>query len=183
MEQCEICSATVRELRRGRCWGCYNRWVETRPVGLGAFCRMCGERRRAHLKSVELLGSWVPCCHNCSARIDALTEVPASLTAIRQRLDRERRQRPRRLGRSDTRVFPYERRDDDRRRSRLGRGTEAPPSLSREAEGMHPVDDAMIVEIEELASELEALAASIPANREETGELTRIRAVPPPIPR
>ena len=35
---CDVCSAKVHELRRGRCWGCYARWVDARPVGVGARC-------------------------------------------------------------------------------------------------------------------------------------------------
>ena len=28
---CGVCGAAVSELRRGRCWGCYTRWAESRP--------------------------------------------------------------------------------------------------------------------------------------------------------
>jgi hypothetical protein len=31
-----VAEAGVTELRRGRCWGCYMRWAESRPVGRGA---------------------------------------------------------------------------------------------------------------------------------------------------
>ena len=167
----------MRELRRGRCWGCYGRWVDSRPVGLGASCRFCGERRRSHLKSVELLGAWVPTCHNCSARIGALMPLPQSVAAIREALIRERRREPRRGGKADGRVFPYERRDEDRRR-RLGRGTGANTSGGRrEPERPDPVDDEMIVEIAELAEDLEALAADLPGEPV-SSDLTRIREIP-----
>src|SRR5688572_17132707 len=96
--QCEICGARVRELRRGRCWGCYTRWVDARPVGLGASCRLCGERRRAYLKSIELVGAWATVCHNCGARVGALEQLPRSTGEIRAMLARERRATPRRTG-------------------------------------------------------------------------------------
>jgi hypothetical protein len=175
MNQCDICSATVRELRRGRCWGCYSRWVDARPVGLGAACRFCGERRRSHLKSVELLGAWVPTCHNCAARMGALAPLPRSVAGIREALTRERRGPPRRLGKSDDRVFPYERRDEDRRR-RLGRGT-ADAGGPGEPAGPAPVDDEMILEIAELAEDLEALACRMPGEAAGS-DLTLIRQVP-----
>jgi hypothetical protein len=123
---------------------------------------------------VELLGAWVPTCHNCSARIGALSALPRTLAAIRELLSRERRGLPRRIGKSDGRVFPYERRHRKRRAPRLGRGTGSPLG--------DPVDEEMIVEIAELASDLDALAAGLPvvsADREPaTRELTRIREIP-----
>jgi ribosome-binding protein aMBF1 (putative translation factor) len=161
MDQCEICSARVQELRRGRCWGCYNRWVESRPVGLGASCRMCGERRRDYLRSVELLGSWSPVCHSCAGRMTALDDLPQSLAGIRALLGRERRSAARRTGRADGRVFPYERRDRDRRA-----GAEDRRAVDDR------VDEEMIVEIAELAHDLEALAAELPGER--GADLTRI---------
>ena len=65
---CGVCAAQVTELRRGRCWGCYLRWSDTRPVGRGAACILCVERRRDHLRLVELHSRSVPMCHGCSAR-------------------------------------------------------------------------------------------------------------------
>lgn len=152
--QCEICGAQVRELRRGRCWGCYSRWVESRPVGLGASCRMCGERRRTYLKSVELLGAWVSVCHNCGGRIAAMVPLPQTVGEIRAALGRERRGLPRRIGKPDGRVFPYDRRETQRR---------APSE---------DVAEEMIVEIAELAQELDRLAGELPG---EGADLTRIR--------
>src|SRR5688500_10945953 len=93
MDQCEICGATVFELRRGRCWGCYTRWVDARPVGIGASCRMCGERRRTVLKSMELHASWTTVCHNCSARIASLSPLPPSVEAIKEKLGRDNERR------------------------------------------------------------------------------------------
>jgi hypothetical protein len=143
-QSCEVCSAHVSELRRGRCWGCYQSWVETRPVGLGALCCMCGDRRHGLLKSVELLGAWVPICHNCAALAKSLQPMPQTISAIRETLTRDRRDKDRRWGKRDSRVFRYNRRGSDRR---------LPRDLSEVG-----VDDDMIVEISELVSELELLS-------------------------
>ena len=115
--KCDVCSANVIELRRGRCWGCYNRWVENRPVGVGAQCCVCGERRREFLRTTELLGGWWPTCYSCSGRIHGLEMIPQSIAEIRGALDRERRgKKPdRRAGKDDSRVFQYDRRHGERR--------------------------------------------------------------------
>ena len=112
---CEVCNAKVTELRRGRCWGCYTRWVESRPVGLGAACVICGDRRRSDLRQIELLRTWLPMCHNCAAKATGLMPMPQTLDEIRKRLTRERRASDRRVGRKDGRVFPRERRGLERR--------------------------------------------------------------------
>jgi hypothetical protein len=143
MDQCEICGATVFELRRGRCWGCYSRWVDARPVGVGASCRMCGERRRTVLKSLELLGGWSTVCHNCAARIGTLSPLPRSIDAIKARLG-----------------------CDNDRRSLTVRITRPVEVVGDQSTG--PIDDAMILDISELAGELESLA----------GDITRIRFAP-----
>ncbi len=113
--RCEICSAQVTELRRGRCWGCYSRWSDARAVGLGAVCVFCEERRRDHLRSVELLGCWTPVCYTCNGRISRLDPMPQTFVDLRTTLRRDRRAEARRKKREDTRVFPYERRDGERR--------------------------------------------------------------------
>ena len=130
---CEVCRAHVSELRRGRCWGCYERWVETRPVGLGARCVTCNEKRRRFLKTVELFGAWKPMCFNCHGCIGALIPMPKTITQLKEAVSRERRKRDRRWGKPDSRVFVYERRVGERR---TGREAELPP-----------VDDDMIIEI------------------------------------
>jgi hypothetical protein len=135
VHDCDVCGAKVTELRRGRCWGCYNRWVDARPVGLGARCVACSERRRRVLRSVELLGSWQPVCFNCHGQIHALATVPPTLVELKIVLERERRNRERRIGKPDTRVFRYERRVGQRRVSR------------EDAELDLAIDDDMIVEI------------------------------------
>jgi hypothetical protein len=130
---CEVCRATVSELRRGRCWGCYERWVETRPVGLGARCVTCTEKRRRFLKTVELFGSWRPMCFNCHGVIGSLAPMPKTISMLKDAVSRERRRRDRRWGKPDTRVFVYERRVGERR---SGREDELPA-----------VDDDMIIEV------------------------------------
>lgn len=165
METCEVCSASVKELRRGRCWGCYSRWVEARPVGLGAKCAICTERRRERLKSIELLGAWMPVCFNCSGRASTLAPMPQTIAGIRKALDRERRLRDRRFGKKDTRVFQYDRRSNDRRGERVVR------------DECVPIDDEMILDIE-----LEEVVASLERELAERDDLTRIRELPPPLP-
>lgn len=160
-QSCEVCSASVSELRRGRCWGCYQSWVETRPVGLGALCCMCGDRRHGLLKSVELLGAWVPICHNCSALAKSLQPMPQTISLIRETLSRNRREKDRRWGKRDSRVFRYNRRGDDRRSAR-----------DANDDG---VDDDMIIEISELVSELELLSLD---NSPKSRDLTCIQDRP-----
>jgi hypothetical protein len=127
---CEVCGIGNCELRRGRCWGCYQRWVESRPVGVGAACAVCNERRRGYLKQVELLRAWVPLCFNCAGRCMSLSPMPRTLDEIRQRLSRDRRALERRKGKKDTRVFPHERRGLERR----GVGHVAIPELEEPLE-------------------------------------------------
>ena len=112
---CGVCGAAVSELRRGRCWGCYTRWAEARPVGRGAACVACGEKRRAQLKLVELQGRSLPFCHGCAAQVMRLPELPATIDALRQALRRDRRDADRRGGKADQRIFPRERRVGERR--------------------------------------------------------------------
>ncbi len=114
-QTCAVCLARVHELRRGRCWGCYARWIDNRPVGYGACCVTCGERRHRLLKSVELLGGWRPMCFNCAGQVGALDPMPRTIAALRVALSRDRRKRDRRIGKPDTRVYPYERRVGERR--------------------------------------------------------------------
>jgi hypothetical protein len=112
---CQVCGAHVSELRRGRCWGCYTRWVEARPVGRGAACVICFEKRREQLKLMELHTRSVPICHGCGARILRLDQMPGTIEGIRQALKRDRRDGDRRLDGLDRRIFPRERRVGERR--------------------------------------------------------------------
>jgi hypothetical protein len=179
MDKCEVCGAPVHELRRGRCWGCYSRWASARPVGFGASCRICGERRRGHLRSIELLGSWAPVCHDCTARVAQLEPMPPSLPELRAALRRERRQRERRAAMSDGRALAGERRAGERRavpRAALT-GAGSSPNPAPEPLCLHEsaptIEDEMVLEITELAHELESLADDLG----EVADLTRIHDV------
>lgn len=172
MDKCEVCGARAGELRRGRCWGCYSRWVEARPGGFGASCRLCGERRRSHLRSIELMGLWSPVCHNCAGRVERMHPMPDSLNELRLALRRERRVTERRS------VVPDPDRGTTARERRVGerRASHATGSGPVADSAMHVHDAAMIddddiaLELAELASELEAVADDLG----EAADLTRI---------
>jgi hypothetical protein len=106
--------------------------VDVRPVGLGARCLTCGEKRRRVLKSVELFGGWKPLCFNCAGQLLHLDPLPATIPALKAAVSRERRRQDRRIGKADTRVFRYERRVGQRRMLR---------------EDCPLVDDDMIIEV------------------------------------
>ena len=112
---CEMCGARVTTLRRGRCWVCYIRWAESRPVGKGATCAVCHDRRLDNLRMVEFQGSWFPMCHNCGTKAYRLMPLPKSLEGLTQHLCRDRRWRVRRHGKDDSRIQTRERRNTDRR--------------------------------------------------------------------
>jgi hypothetical protein len=85
-------------LRRGRCITCYEAWVRARPVGQGANCAACNDRRRVHLRHYELGlrtnskdGRWVILCHNCAAAADSIKPPPRSIEGLKMRLQRDRR--------------------------------------------------------------------------------------------
>jgi hypothetical protein len=132
MHHCDVCGAQVSETRRGRCWGCYNRWVDRRPVGFGARCLGCGERRRRLLHSIELWGAWQPMCFNCAGQALTIQPPPRDVAELRAGLSRDRRHRDRRRGKLDSRVFRYERRVGERRCER---------------DEVAVIDDDMIIEI------------------------------------
>lgn len=149
LHTCEVCNAKVSELRRGRCWGCYARWVDARPVGIGAKCVTCTEKRRRVLRAVELFGSWKPMCFNCSGQLLTLNPMPATIAELRVAVSRERRRLDRRIGKPDSRVFRYERRVGERRTDR----------------DETPIDDDMIVEV----------SVHVDADAPDFDDLTRIR--------
>lgn len=119
MHSCEVCNAKVHELRRGRCWGCYSRWVDARSVGINATCVTCNEKRRRLLKSVELFGGWKPMCFSCAGQLLHVDPLPLTIAGLKDALSRERRKKDRRIGKADSRVFQYERRVGDRRTDRV----------------------------------------------------------------
>jgi hypothetical protein len=112
---CGCCGAKVTELRRGRCWACYTKWAEMRPVPRGAACAVCDERRRDNLRLVEVRSRSVTLCHICAARTLKLAKVPSSIDGLRHVLQRDRRQQDRRGDGMERRIFPRERRVGDRR--------------------------------------------------------------------
>ncbi len=112
---CGCCGAKVTELRRGRCWACYTKWAELRPVPRGASCAVCDERRRDNLRLVEVRSRSITLCHICAARTVKLANVPTTLDGLRKALARDRRRQDRRDRGVDRRVFPRERRVGDRR--------------------------------------------------------------------
>lgn len=161
MHDCDVCGAQVHELRRGRCWGCYNRWVDARPVGHGARCLGCAERRRRLLRSVELWGGWHPMCFNCAGQALSLSPMPRSAAELKEALDRDRRGRDRRMGKPDSRVFRYERRVGERRSLR---------------DDGSPIDDDMIIEISVDLSQSDADVAGTSID----GDMTQIFSTQPP---
>jgi hypothetical protein len=135
---------------------------------MGARCCVCSEKRRDFLRSVELLGAWVPMCYACSGRAMVLEPLPQTLAAIREKLIRDRRARERRNGKKDTRVFQYDRRSDDRRE---GRGVGGEDWIA--------IEEDMIVEINELLDgSAEERANANEADEELRDDLTRIREMP-----
>jgi hypothetical protein len=114
-----------RTLRRGRCDRCYDEWVRSRPIGVGASCASCENRRRVQLRYYEVGfrqntpgGRWIVLCHNCAASADALDPPARSIEGLRMRLVRDRRWGDRRaeaVGRPTLRAEWLERRRGDRR--------------------------------------------------------------------
>ena len=142
---CNVCGAHVSELRRGRCWGCYSRWVEARPVGRGAACLICFEKRRAQLKIMELHTRSVPICHGCGARILRLDQIPHTIEGVRQALKRDRREGDRRDDGLDRRIFPRERRVGERR---------GPPRPAGDAPAAPDADAFLTAELDDVIIEL-----------------------------
>ncbi|MCB9563049.1 MAG: hypothetical protein H6708_21800 [Kofleriaceae bacterium] len=135
MLECDVCGAKVQETRRGRCWGCYARWVDARPVGYGAKCLVCSERRRRMLRSIELWGGWQPMCFTCSGQLGHVDPVPRTVAELKEAISRERRKVDRRVGKADSRVFQYERRVGQRRAGRV------------DSDDCPSIDDDMIIEV------------------------------------
>jgi hypothetical protein len=106
--------------------------VDARPVGLGARCVTCAEKRHRVLKLTELLGGWYPMCFNCAGQILQLAPMPPTLAALREAVSRERRRADRRAGGPDARASGCERRVGERRLA---------------GEGYDRIDDEMIVEV------------------------------------
>jgi hypothetical protein len=161
---CGLCGARVNELRRGRCWGCYSRWAEQRPVGKGAACVVCDERRRENLCLAEVQGRSLPMCHLCAFRAHRLEPVPVSIEGLRSALRRDRRACDRRGGAMDTRVFPRERRADLRRHpARVTSDVHTLPMLNLDDVLELDVDDIDIVEATTVSMDPRAALAALTA--------------------
>jgi hypothetical protein len=147
---CNACGAHVTELRRGRCWACYLKWAELRPVPRGAICALCTDRRRENLRLVELRGRSVSLCHLCAARMHKMANNPLTLEELRASLRRDRRKTERREGGADRRIFPRERRVGDRRSPQEDQGgISANPPLPDFGELEIEVADTDIEEVEQ----------------------------------
>ena len=167
---CGTCGAQVIELRRGRCWGCYTLWVESRPVGRGATCTVCFEKRRDQLKLVELHGRSMPLCHGCAARIARMDDIPESVDGLRGALRRDRRLVDKRAGtKVDHRIFPRERRVGERR---------TPPRTAF-ADTDPGVEATLLADMEEIIVELQEADME---EVEQTQVRERDREVSPPPP-
>lgn len=147
---CEVCGARSATLRRGRCWICYVRWSDARPVGQGASCVVCNERRTANLRMVEFQGRWKPMCHNCASKTLQLMPMPRTIDGVRERLTRDRRWNERRHEKKDHRIFAIERRSAERRND------------GRDDEDWVDAEDFIIevIEMEESGGEATRIAAS-----------------------
>ena len=114
-QTCEVCGAESTNLRRGRCSVCYWRWSENKPVGYGAACVICNDRRHENLKSVEFRRAFQEMCHNCGAKAMSLSPMPGTIEGLRQRLGRDRRWSDRRVELPAPNEVVKERRVGDRR--------------------------------------------------------------------
>ena len=148
---CQHCGARVQELRRGRCWGCYQAWAGLRPVGRGARCVICYERRGDALRLVEIHGRWLPLCHGCATRSSWLSPVPYTVDGLRRALARERRWQDRRVDGLDVRVFARERRLGDRR-TRAARGNLATGDELGEVVIELDLEDLDVIDVIEITS-------------------------------
>ena len=100
--------------------------MRARPIGIGASCAGCEDRRRIHLRYFEIGlqtnvpgGRWIVLCHNCVAFAESLNPPARSIEGLKMRLYRDRRWGDRRaeaVGRARSREGQaLERRATDRR--------------------------------------------------------------------
>ena len=132
--RCGGCGQGATRVRRGLCAACYARWVRARPVGLGASCACCNDRRLVHLRHFELRGLWVVLCHNCCARAERMTPAARSVDQLLAGIRRQRR------GGGERRVTGnFDLGAGDRRRDNPGRRAE---------DGVLDATELVIIEIE-----------------------------------
>lgn len=186
---CGGCGQGASQLRRGRCAACYARWVRERPVGLGATCASCGDRRLAHLRHFELRGLWVVLCHNCCARADRLSALPRSVDGLLLCLRRERRQTDRRgaaAGGSDLWYAAADRRAEGRRASDGERPHDVEclviesQALDEGRPALPPMDPEVLsglieAELVELEAEYAGAEERTPARVGDEGEITAVK--------
>jgi hypothetical protein len=128
--------------------------VRARPVGVGAGCAGCDDRRRVHLRHYEVGfrsntpgGRWLVLCHNCAAEADKMEPQPRSIEGLKMRLQRNRRWGDRRseaVGRPSMRAQWLERRGGDRR---------APPPMFLDEELLQGIVIEMEAEYEEVSDD------------------------------
>lgn len=144
-------------LRRGRCDRCYLEWVRARPIGAGAACASCDDRRHVHLRHYEVGargnapgGRWLILCHNCAAEADALEPPPRSIEGLKMRLSRDRRW-------------------GDRRAESVGRISIRPPWLERRQGPRRAGGELLLsaTEVPEIVGDLEQLVIEMEAEYEE----------------
>lgn len=143
--RCGGCGQSAMRTRRGLCAACYARWVRARPVGLGASCASCADRRLPYLRHFELRGLWVVLCHNCCARAERLTPAPRSVDVLLDGIQRQRRSGLARIDRRTDRRELFEAAALERRRLALRQAEER-----LEAEASDELDDApfeLVIEI------------------------------------
>jgi hypothetical protein len=138
---------------------CYEAWVKARPVGAGATCAGCDDRRLVHLRYWELGvrtnapgGRWLVLCHNCVAAAEKMEPPARSLEGLKMRLGRDRRWGDRRaasVGRPSYREPELERRHGERRRGALPYLDELVLEMEAEYE---EVSDDQIESTEEITS-------------------------------
>jgi hypothetical protein len=142
---------------------CYDAWVRARPIGAGAGCVSCGNRRREQLRHYEVGirlnaagGRWTILCHNDAATADTFDPPPRSVDALCERLARDRRWNDRRYDRAHRDPHAERRAGDHRNERRLNLrelfdATELAEELIIEMEAdFEQVSSAQLVSIEDV---------------------------------
>lgn len=100
--------------------------MRARPVGVGACCIACNNRRHEQLRHFEVGlrlnaagGRWTILCHNCAASAEKLAPPPRSVDALCERLTRDRRWNDRRYDRAHRDPHAERRAQDARNERRL----------------------------------------------------------------
>ena len=179
--RCPGCQEKLRPgetLRRARCPRCYDAWVKARPIGVGAQCAGCDNRRRTQLRHFEVGGPgnavgarWIILCHNCAATAETLKPPPRSVEGLKMRLQRDRRWGDRRAASVGATSAPPSGVGERRRTSRRQRDSH---EIVDASELVLEEEDVQVIELEadfELAGDLENRLVDI---EDVTGIHTRI---------